>query len=208
MAKVKLNLRGLSTLEVIALGRQIVKALTGNKDFPNPQPPLATLTTGLDELDTAQADLQKARQDTATKLSIKDEKQASIVALLRQSAAFVESVVGDNEKLILSAGMGVRSPASPTQPASAPGNLTATESDHEAELDLHWDAGRRGVTGYEVQRSPDPPTPTSWVHETISTKSSVTIKGLTSGTRYWFRVRAVTSGGQSGWSDPATKIAP
>jgi len=41
-----------------------------------------------------------------------------------------------------------------------------------------------------------------------STKSTTTIDGLTSGTRYWFRVAAVAALGQSGWSDPATKIAP
>lgn len=35
-----------------------------------------------------------------------------------------------------------------------------------------------------------------------------TISGLTSGVRYWFRVAAIGASGQSGWSDPATKIAP
>ena len=208
MAKVKLNLRSMSPLELEAFGRQVVKALDGNKDFPNPQPPLATLTAGLDELKTANGDLRTSRQDTATKLSIRDTKVDAIRLMLRQSAAFVEAVSGDNEKMILSAGMGVRSLATPSQPASAPGNLTATEGDHEGEIDLHWDSGRRGVTGYEIQRSPDPPTQTSWAHQAISSKSSATISGLTSGTRYWFRVATVTSAGQSGWSDPATKIAP
>ncbi|HEV7473405.1 MAG TPA: fibronectin type III domain-containing protein [Pyrinomonadaceae bacterium] len=42
----------------------------------------------------------------------------------------------------------------------------------------------------------------------MSTKSSFTVTGLTPGTRYWFRVAAVGAGGQSGWSDPASKIAP
>jgi hypothetical protein len=123
-------------------------------------------TAGLDELKTANGDLQTSRQDTATKLTIRDTKVA-IRALLRQSAAFVEAVSGDNEKMILSAGMGVRSAASPTQPPTAPGNLTATEGDHEGEIDLHWEP-RRGVTGYEIQRSADPPTATSWAHQAIS----------------------------------------
>jgi hypothetical protein len=54
----------------------------------------------------------------------------------------------------------------------------------------------------------DPPTPTSWTHAGVATKSRATISGLTSGTRYWFRVAAVNSNGQSGWSDPAAKMAP
>ena len=40
------------------------------------------------------------------------------------------------------------------------------------------------------------------------TKATFTASGLTSGTRYWFRVASVNNNGQSGWSDPATKIAP
>lgn len=168
MAKVKLNLRNLSALELIALGRQIHDALAGNPDFPNPQPPLATLNAELDGLETANADVQKAKQDIATKINIRDTKEDSVRGLLRQSAAFVESVAGDNQKIILGAGMGVRSPASPSQPPSVPGNLTGSQSDHDGELDLHWDSAGRAVTGYEVQRSLDPPTATSWIHETIS----------------------------------------
>jgi hypothetical protein len=207
MSKVKLNLRGLSALEIIALGRKIRKALDNNPDFPNPQPPLATLTSAINDLETAVADLDKSKQETATKVSIKDDKQAAAVAVLRQTAAFVEAVGGDNESLILSAGMEVRSPASPSQPPSAPGDLSTTEGDHEGEVDLHWNK-IKGAKSYEIQRSPDPPTSTSWAHAAVSAKSSATISGLTSGTRYWFRVAAITSAGQSGWSDPATKIAP
>lgn len=59
-----------------------------------------------------------------------------------------------------------------------------------------------------IQKSPDPPTETSWAHAGVSTKSKATIADLDSGTRYWFRVAAVNANGQSGWSDPAMKIAP
>ncbi|MFL6212480.1 MAG: fibronectin type III domain-containing protein [Blastocatellia bacterium] len=38
--------------------------------------------------------------------------------------------------------------------------------------------------------------------------SSAVASGLTRGAKHWFRVAAVSSNGQSGWSDPATKIAP
>lgn len=207
MAKVKLNLRGLSTLELIALGRQIVKAMTGNPDFPTPQPTLAQLNTTIGELETAYGDMQTARQVAATKTSIKDEKQEATIRMLRQSAAYVESVSSDNEKMILGAGMDVRTVASPSQAPTMPGDLIAREGDHEGEIDLQWDKVR-GAKSYEIQRSADPPTPTSWAHAAVSAKTSATINGLTSGTRYWFRVAAITSAGQSGWSDPATKIGP
>lgn len=207
MPKVKLNLRGLSTLEIIDLTRRVVRALTGNPAFPNPQPPLAALTAAADELETSNNNVETSRQQTTTNVQIRDDKLEADIALLRQSAAFVEAVAGDNEALILSAGMDVRSaPSFQTQPAGAPGNLSVSQSDHEGTVDAHWDTVKGA--SYEIQKSIDPPTATSWVHAAVSVKSSVTITGLTSGTRYWFRVAAVTSAGQSGWSDPATKIAP
>jgi hypothetical protein len=51
-------------------------------------------------------------------------------------------------------------------------------------------------------------TATIWRHAGVSTKSKFTIEGLRSGKRYWIRVAAINTAGQSGWSDPATKIAP
>ena len=46
------------------------------------------------------------------------------------------------------------------------------------------------------------------VRRGASTKFSFTAAGLASGSRYRFRATAINSNGQSGWSDPATKIAP
>jgi hypothetical protein len=45
MAKVKLNIRALSTTDKVAKARQIIKALTDNADFTTPQPPLAAIGT-------------------------------------------------------------------------------------------------------------------------------------------------------------------
>ncbi|HEY0323744.1 MAG TPA: hypothetical protein VGC66_22520 [Pyrinomonadaceae bacterium] len=63
MAKVKLNLRELSVPEKIARAQQIVTALTGNTNFPTPQPALALVTNSINELDTAYAEAQAARQE-------------------------------------------------------------------------------------------------------------------------------------------------
>ena len=74
-------------------------------------------------------------------------------------------------------------------------------------IDLSWEAVPASKS-YVIEQSADPPTDTSWGHASVSTRSSYTIDGLKSGTRYWFRVAAVNGVGQSGWSDPSMKIAP
>lgn len=207
MPKVKLNLQGLSTLEKIAKARQIVTAMTGNANFTTPHPTLAQLTTGADELESAYSETQNTKQSLQTKISIQYDKEKELEAQLRQIGAYIESVGGSDESTILSAGVDVRSAASATIAPTPPTSLIATDGDEEGELDLHWDKVK-GAKSYIIERSEDPPTTTSWGHATVVLKSSATINGLTAGTRYWFRVAAVFSAGQSGWSDPATKIAP
>lgn len=207
MPKVKLNLHGLSAAEKAAKARQIVIALTGNASFTAPHPTLAQLTAGADELEAAYSDAQAARQAAQTKTSILRDKEEAIEKLLRQIAAYIESVGGDNESTILSAGLDVRSTSSATITPTPPTSVVATDGDEEGEIDLSWDKVK-GAKSYIVERSADPPTAASWGHATVVLKSTATINGLTAGTRYWFRVAVILSAGQSGWSDPATKIAP
>lgn len=208
MSKIKLNLSQLSIGEKIAKGRQLVTALTGSLRFKTPSPALADITTAVNELETAAQDVQAARQEAKTKTTIQGNKEDLVDRLLTQLAAYVESVAGDDQEAIQSAGMDTRSPrTSATGAPPMPAALTPTAGDKDGEVDLSWEPVRQ-ARSYVIERSEDPPTATSWTHAGISTKSSITIKGLKSGTRYWFRVAAIGPGGQSAWSDPATKIAP
>jgi len=207
MAKVKLNLRNLSIPEKAAKARQIVAAMTGNINFPTPQPALTQITTAVDELDAAYADQQAAKQTAITRTNILNEKSEMLDGLLRQAASYVESISGTNEKQILSAGFSIRSAASALLDPVAPAALDASAGNHDGEIVLTWEKVK-GAKSYVIERNSDPPVATSWTHAGVSLKSSAKVNNLVSGTRYWFRVAAVTSGGQSGWSDPATKIAP
>lgn len=204
--KVKLNIRGLSIPERVARGREIYKAMDGNPAFPNPQPTLAEVKADTDALEAAYQHSQAVKQDAMASTTATHDRDAAYEITLRKLAAHVESVAPD-EKTVQSAAMFVAAKAGPLIAATAPTGLTASEGDHDGTLDLHNDRVK-GVRSYVYEMSLDPPTATSWKHAAVSPKSSVTISGLVSGTRYWFRVAAITASGQSGWSDPATKIAP
>ena len=208
MAKIKLNLSTLSIPQKLGKAQQIVAALTGNASFATPSPGLANITTATNGLSAAYADAQAARQAAKEKTSAQNQKEDALDQLLTQLAAYVESVAGNNEQLILSAGMDMRAAATPTtDPPGQPQAVTPTAGDRDGEIDLSWDT-ITGAKSYVIDKSADPVTATSWTHAGVSTKSSFTAQVLISGTRYWFRVAAINSNGQSGWSDPATKIAP
>lgn len=207
MAKTKLSFRGLSIPEKVARGREIIKALTGNAHFSSPQPTLTAITTTIDALEDANQTAQAARQEAKTRTIQQNQKEDNFDQAFKRLAAYVESVSGDDEELITSAGFDLRSPATVSADLPAPQGLTATAGDHDGEIDLHWDRVN-GARSYLIQRSTDPTAADSWQQVAVSTRSSVTIEGLTSGTKYWFRVASIGSQGQSGWSNPVARIAP
>src|SRR6266849_2212639 len=208
MSKAKLNFRGLTVVAKIAKAKQIVAALTGNANFPNPNPPLSEVTAVVTKTETKSSERDAAQQLSKTRTSELNACEDELDGVMSQVAAYVDSVAGGDEAMIHSAGLDTRAAAtSTTQPPPAPTALDSTIGDRDGELDASWDTVA-GARSYVIETSEDPPTATRWKHAGVSTKSKFTISGLQSGRRYWIRVAAINTAGQSGWSDPATKIAP
>lgn len=206
-AKVKLELKDKTEPELVLYTENVVTKMTGNANFTTPNPPLASLTTAKNNLSTAvqtvttlDQQLEAARVDMAAKRGI-------LHGLLTQEGTYVENTSAGDATKILSAGMEVRDEPAPPAPMPTPQNLRAFAGDNDGEIDLDWDSVKKAKS-YEIQRSLDPVTATSWIAAGTVTKSKGTITGLTSGTKYWFRVRAIGAAGPGPWSDPATKIAP
>lgn len=208
MPKLKLNLRKLSVPEKVARGREIIAAMTENQNFPDPQPDLLAAKVVTDELETAQQEQQAAKRTAEAKTAARNDKEDIFDRTFNQLAAHVESVAGNDEQKIRSAGMDTRAPAATsTGTIEAPGSFNLTGGDADGEVDLSWNPVA-GAKTYLIEQSPDPITATSWKQATATTKSKATIAGLVSGTRYWFRVAAVGTNGQGAWSNPVSKIAP
>jgi hypothetical protein len=204
-AKVKLNLRNLSVEEKIVFSKQVITSMTGNVNFATPVPALASITAAITAAETANADLKVSRKATVTKASILDDKLAELDSVVAQLANYVENVAKGDDTKIKSAGMGVRSQASPIGLPSSPENLlTAAVTQNEVELD--WEKVT-GAKSYVVQLTLDISGNSNWTMGTIVTKAKATIKNLESGKKYWFRVAAVGAAGQGPWSDPATTYA-
>lgn len=207
MAKVKLSLKDLTIPQKIQFMRQIVTSMAGNANFATPSPTLITVTAKADDLETTYNDAQAARLAAQQKTNLQNDSVQTADATLTQLAAYVENITAGDTAEIQSAGMDVRSAGTPVGSLPAPTGLTASAGDIDGEIDLHWDS-IRGTSSYVVQKSSDPITSTSWQPVSVVTKSKTTAAGLTSGSKYWFRIAAVGTAGQGPWSDPATKLAP
>ena len=207
MAKVKLNLDRLSDGQLILKAKDIKTKLTGNANFPTTTPTLANYGT---LITSAEAGLSASDAANATAKQMTTEKNTVIDALRRGTAqlgTFVEAASGGDPAKIQSAGMDVKATSTPIGTPGQVQDFALSAGDHDGELDAQW-SPVNGAKSYELETSPDPVTLTSWGNKQSTTKSKLTITGLTSGTRAWSRVRAIGAAGPGNWSDPATKIVP
>jgi len=206
-AKVKLNLGNLTVLELIALLRRVADAIDGNPDFPAPPYTAAQLRTLADELEAAYLD-QKAKQQAAVQAtSTLADKVTEVNDKITEEGDHVQQKSKGVKAKIEGAGMAVRATPSAPQDMEQVENLGVATGSAEETLDTNWDA-LKNVKSYELQMSEDPITATSWHTIKITTKSTFRVSGLTSGKKYWFRVRAIGAKNEGAWSDPATKVAP
>lgn len=206
--QIKLDLQGKTVPQKIQFLRDIVTQMTGNANYPTPNPALTAITTKANNLEAAlgtQATAQQAAKTATTNLETKEgEADASLSSL----SNYVWETSGGDEAKIQTAGMTLRAPKTPTTSLSAPQGVTATAGDEEGELDLVWEPVPKSK-GYEVQTSPDPVTGTSWAFAETSTASKTSLTGLPSGSKIWVRVRALGPKKiKSPWSDPAVKRVP
>ena len=99
----------------------------------------------------------------------------------------------------------------PARAALAPTDVTATAGDASAVVT--WtpptDDGGAAITGYEVQAYDLTAfDPVGAARAVPAGTTRVTMTGLTNGTPYWFRVRAVNSVGKGAWSDGSNPVTP
>jgi len=137
---------------------------------------------------------------------VADDVKILFDSQFRKLAAYVESIADKDETIIASAGMQTKAFRTTPSTLTAPGTLSATAGNRRLDQS-QLEKGRQSMS-YIIQLSPHPPSAESWGHAETVTIANKTIQNLTSGKKYWFRVAAIGSLGQSGWSEPATKIAP
>jgi len=188
----------ISVPATIAFAQSVEEGMTNNPNFPNPNPPLAGITGAIAALVAAQA---KAATKVLGAAQDRDQKRTELVTLLHQEKAYVQQVADANLEnapaIILSARYGVRKPTTRTK-----ATFVATRGlvSGGAKLVAKAAASR---ASYEWQYSTDGKT---WTNMPVTLKSKTTIEGLTVGTTYSFRYRAVTKAGEGNWTQPVTLV--
>jgi hypothetical protein len=183
---------------LILFGRGMVTGMTGNPSFPNPSPPLATVTAALDALASAETAAGGRAKGAVTARNVAKE---ALVLLLKEEKAYVQSVANadpeNSATIIESARISVRkvSPRPPRVFDAAQGPTTGTAK-------LVAASARRAA--YEWEYSTDGGK--TWIAASPTLQARTTVTGLPAGTSVQFRYRSVTKTGAVDWSAPVTLL--
>jgi hypothetical protein len=102
---------------LLAFAKAIVAAMTGNLNFPTPQPSLATVGTGITEFEDA---MSASAEGGITETIIKNQKREALIALLKQLANYITLVAGDDESKLSSSGFFLSKEPGPIGPLPKP----------------------------------------------------------------------------------------
>lgn len=196
MKKVSLGLKEKSVPELIAFAFHVVSKMFENAFFPSPAPALKKVTDAAMELQKA---FDKAQGAGPEQTAIMHQKRETMETLLTAEGHYVEDVANDPENkitgpevIILSAGMSVKH-FTPRQKQV----FEVSMGDKPGTVVLVAERVERGT--HEWEYSLDPSDASGWIEVDPTSKATVTITGLESGKRYFFRHRSVSSDGTSAW---------
>lgn len=176
----------------------VLDKLFGNPIYPNPPVSKAALQEAQNNFS---ADIAAARSGGPAGTARKNQSRATLVALLRQLALYVQMVIQGNPAYglaeLLGSGFDAVSTNNTQHPLDTP-NIESIDNAGEGALALHV-TPVRNARQYEVQYRLDNG---QWVSAGMynSTRGTV-VTGLTPGAMYSFQVRALGGSEDSGWSN-------
>ena len=207
MIKALLNFTYKAPEQLLASGYAILKAFTGNSNFPNSPVDLNDLKSKLDAFAIAIAD---ANDGSKKAIMLRNQLGHEIVRLLKVLAFYAELNCKDDMNIFLTSGFTARSTTKAQPQPVGPTTVISVDQAESGTFKV-WMQSVRRAKQYQVrsgQVGAGGATPTMWNIVTVSNaKTAAVITGLTPGTTYAIQVRAYGTLGYSEWSDSAVRMA-
>jgi hypothetical protein len=181
--------------DLINIAHVIVIAMTDNPNFPNPQPTVAAMTTGLNELVTAEAG---AKLRTVGAVALRNAKKRALVTLLEEWRTYVQSTADANPDnaphIIQSSGVMLRKTPQRqflgfhAKLGTAPGSVKVVAPAAARRASYDW---QYSIDGGKT-----------WVDLLHTLQSKTTVTGLPAMTTVQVRYYATVKTGRTEWSQP------
>jgi hypothetical protein len=186
--------------DLTTTGKRIVEKMDNNPNFPNPPAALATLKQLLPGYHNAVANAKGRDKEM---VAIKRAKKAEVIALLTELAAYVTLTCDGNEALLLNSGFHISGENGEQRVLAIQKLVVELGPPGEVTTRVKRVAGARA---YMHQYTTEPPgSETVWISEG-STNAYYTFRGLKSAVKYWFRIVALGSAGQTVYSPVDARV--
>lgn len=205
MATIKASLSSLNPVKLILFTRNVIARMTDNPAFATPQPALADIQTKLTEFEgLTQIAVDGTSEDRLRRGNCSEE----LKDMMRTLSSYVAMVAEGRAVVILSSGFKIRNEAAPVPPVATPTSLLAHRSTHRGAVKVNWETVEHAIS-YQIMITTTDPNDgaADWRSVAVTSKTKAMVNDLTPGTYYWFKVKAIGSTSESGYSDPATIMA-
>ena len=193
MKKPQLDFSKLNIPGKIQKAREIVIKLTGNANFPSPNPTLPVLTAAINALEIA---YEAADDGGKTLKSVMKAKEKILIDYIIMLEGYITSASGGDEQKIQSAGFGVRKT---TSHGKRKASIKATKNPGEVILTAEIENGK-SIAAFDWQKRKDNPLVSSdsqneaeeeWEDIDITSAATIKVSDLMVGENYWFRYRLI-----------------
>ena len=189
----------LSDDEFNTFAQHIIDSITGNKNYLTPTPTLAAITTARTEFNTALAAMRNGGKGNTV---VKNQKRATLEELLGALSLYIQMNCKNDMGILLSSGFNARKESDPVGILLKPENFKVQIGPNSGSIKLSVNK-ITGANAYIYKWALTPITEqTAW--ETEVSSSTVTIKNLTLGKEYAFKVAGKGAADEVVYSDIIT----
>ena len=200
IARVALGFARFNSGKLIEFVRNIVTLMTGNANFTTPSPPLATVTSAVDQYDSL---VQEASNGDRIVIKARNAARAGLLSLMRQLASYVQGQCAGDVAILVTSGFKAIKQRSPSVIPAVPINPRLTPGPNTGTLIFRFGRGQN-VSNFSIQLANDSEGP--WTDWGLSSKTRVLLDNLTPLQSKWARARANGAAGSSDWTEPTCRI--
>ncbi|MBL0127419.1 MAG: fibronectin type III domain-containing protein [Flavobacteriales bacterium] len=201
-ADITLRITRLSMLELLALGNNVLAKLEDNSAFPEPPVPLPEMAHLIGRF---QGLISLAERGSKHALLLRNACAEDVRNMLTHQAYYVRSRSDRDPALLATSGFPLRKIPQSLGPLTAPVHLRARTGNAPGHVGLWWKPVK-GAIMYEVFALVNGPGDVWQLVATIG-RASYSVSGLTTDTRYMFKVRPMGRDGLGPESGVVSAIA-
>jgi hypothetical protein len=201
MQRFKLGFRNKSALEQLVICERTLANLAGKPEQQTDPQHLTDASATVAAVRASHGRIAQLRGELKSEITRRNQLLGTARNQVTRACLGTAVKVGFEPGKLMEAGLELEKPKTvPVGKPAAPDNFRGEPTDNEGEARLRWRRPLRRCT-FEVEFRPDA-VPDGWTRSDPCFRQTCLVKGLVSGVKYWFRVRAANAHGEGPWSNP------